>query len=91
MGELSIIAMVFTMATGVALFWQIITNVCALSTLALKVLPRPDQLTTIFMIKVPPHRYIVAYNLLRYSSNLGTGAGWQPDHKTNNKPTEERK
>lgn len=72
-----ILAFVLTMTVAVATIWQVVTNVCTLSTLALKILPRPDQVTTIFMVSVPPRHYTILYNLLRYSSSLGVGAAWQ--------------
>ena len=56
---------------------------CAVCTVALKVLPTPEDTVSIFILQVPPRHYQIFYNLLRWGSG---NKSWQerPDATRSN-------
>jgi len=82
---MTLFVFVIAMTAGVAFFWQLVTNACTISTLLLKMLPKPDEVVTIFLLTVPPRHYLILWNLLRWisgssswndrSSNVKNGNG----------------
>ena len=53
---------------------------CAISTIALKLLPTPEDTVKIFILTVPPKHYIIFFNILRWISG---NKSWmeRPDKK----------